>query len=58
MITIERDGVYYLLIIGGVGSKLTTMQVPQTSYIELPGRKWRTNEHSMYCLSTGKTITT
>ena len=56
-ITIERDGVYYLLIIGGHGSTPTT-QLPQANYIEVVTGRWRTNERSMYCLSTGKTITT
>uniref|UniRef100_A0A1X7TH49 Protein kinase domain-containing protein n=1 Tax=Amphimedon queenslandica TaxID=400682 RepID=A0A1X7TH49_AMPQE len=53
MISFEHDGVHHLLMIGGLGSK-PAVQLPHYKYIELPNGNWRTNEHSMYNLSSRK----
>uniref|UniRef100_A0A1X7T9G4 ZU5 domain-containing protein n=1 Tax=Amphimedon queenslandica TaxID=400682 RepID=A0A1X7T9G4_AMPQE len=50
MISFEHDGVHHLLMIGGHGSQ-PAVQLPHYKYIYLPG-KWRTNEHSMYNISS------
>ena len=55
MISFEHDGVHHLLMIGGVGSK-PAVQLPHYKYIELPSGRWRTNEHSMYNLSSSKIL--
>uniref|UniRef100_A0A1X7T0D1 Uncharacterized protein n=1 Tax=Amphimedon queenslandica TaxID=400682 RepID=A0A1X7T0D1_AMPQE len=53
MISFEHDGVHHLLMIGGYGSK-PAVQLPHYKYIKLSDGKWRTNEHSMYNLSSRK----
>ncbi|XP_019852402.1 PREDICTED: acyl-CoA-binding domain-containing protein 5-like [Amphimedon queenslandica] len=53
MISFEHDGVHHLLMIGGLGSK-PAVQLSHYKYIQLPSGRWRTNEHSMYNLSSGK----
>ncbi|XP_019859638.1 PREDICTED: U-box domain-containing protein 32-like [Amphimedon queenslandica] len=53
MISFEHDGVHHLLMIGGFGSK-PAIQLRHYKYIELPNGNWRTNEHSMYNLSSRK----
>ena len=53
MISLEHDGVHHLLMIGGVGSK-PAVQLPHYKYIQLSGEYWRTNEHSIYNLSSSK----
>uniref|UniRef100_A0A1X7UMF9 Uncharacterized protein n=1 Tax=Amphimedon queenslandica TaxID=400682 RepID=A0A1X7UMF9_AMPQE len=53
MISFEHDGVHHLLMIGGRGSK-PAVQLPHYKYIELPSGKWRTNEHSVYNISSRK----
>ena len=53
IISFEHDGVHHLLMIGGYGSK-PAVQLPHYKYIQLPGGNWRTNEHSIYNLSSSK----
>ncbi|XP_011407115.2 PREDICTED: uncharacterized protein LOC105314567 [Amphimedon queenslandica] len=53
MISFELEGVHHLLMIGGYGSK-PSVQLPHHKYIMLPSGNWRTNEHSMYNLSSRK----
>ena len=53
MISLEHDGVHRLLMIGGGGSK-PAVQLPHYEYIQLSGGHWRTNEHSIYNLSSSK----
>ena len=53
MISLEHDGVHHLLMIGGYGPK-PAVQLPHYKYILLPNRMWRTNEHSIYNLSSSK----
>uniref|UniRef100_A0A1X7SYK1 Uncharacterized protein n=1 Tax=Amphimedon queenslandica TaxID=400682 RepID=A0A1X7SYK1_AMPQE len=53
MISFEHDGVHHLLMIGGFGSK-PAVQLPHYKYIEKSYGDWRTNEHSMYNLSSRK----
>ncbi|XP_019859853.1 PREDICTED: U-box domain-containing protein 35-like [Amphimedon queenslandica] len=55
MISFEHDGVHHLLMIGGYGSE-PAKQLSGYKYIELglPSGNWRTNEHSIYNLSSGK----
>ena len=53
MISFEHDGVHHLLMIGGQGSE-PAVKLPDHKYIELPSGNWRTNEHSMYNLSSSK----
>ncbi|XP_011407871.2 PREDICTED: uncharacterized protein LOC105315068 [Amphimedon queenslandica] len=53
MISFEHDGVHHLLMIGGAGSK-PAVQLPHYKYIKLSNRDWRTNEHSIYNLSSRK----
>ncbi|XP_019857992.1 PREDICTED: uncharacterized protein LOC109586177 isoform X2 [Amphimedon queenslandica] len=55
MLSFEHDREHYLLMIGGIGSK-PAVQLPDYKYIEskLHSGRWRTNEHSMYNLSSGK----
>ncbi|XP_019852177.1 PREDICTED: uncharacterized protein LOC109582054 [Amphimedon queenslandica] len=53
MISFEHDGVHHLLMIGGIGSK-PAVQLPHYKYIKLITGGWRTNEHSMYNLSSRK----
>ena len=55
MISFEHDGVHHLLMIGGRGSK-PAVQLPHNKYIELSDGDWRTNEHSMYNLSSSKIL--
>ena len=55
MISFEHDGVHHLLTIGGYGSK-PAVQLPHYKYIELPSRRWRTNEHSIYNISSSKIL--
>ena len=57
MLPFEHNGVDYLLMIGGIGSK-PAVQLPYFKYMELKllsgrWRSWLTNEHSMYNLSLG-----
>ena len=54
-ITIEDDGVHYLLMIGGTGSP-PTIELPNTQYVKLPSGCVRTNEHNMYNVTTGKHV--
>ena len=53
MISLEHDGVHHLLMIGGEGSK-PAVQLPHYKYIQLFSENWRTNEHSIYNLSSSK----
>ena len=53
MISLEHDGVHHLLMIGGSGSK-PAVQLPHYKYVQMSGGNWRTNEHSMYNLSSSK----
>ncbi|XP_019861846.1 PREDICTED: probable serine/threonine-protein kinase DDB_G0271682 [Amphimedon queenslandica] len=53
MLSFEHDGVHHLLMIGGIGSK-PVVQLSHSGYSELPSGRWRTNEHSMYNLSSRK----
>ena len=55
MISFEHDGVHHLLMIGGRGSK-PAVQLPHNKYIELPNGHWRTNEHSIYNISSSKVL--
>ena len=55
MISFEHDGVQHLLMIGGLGSK-PAVQLPHYKYIELPNGLWRTNEHSIYNISSSKVL--
>ena len=59
MLSFEHDGVHYLLMIGGIGSK-PAVQLLQYKYIESlherASGRWRTNEHSMYNLSLGNNM--
>ena len=57
MLPFEHNGIHYLLMIGGIGSK-PAVQLPYFKYIESKplGGRWRTNEHSMYNLSLGNII--
>ena len=55
MISFEHDGVHHLLMIGGMESK-PAVQLPHYKYIELSSGNWRTNEHSMYNLSSSKIL--
>ena len=55
MISFEHDGVHHLLMIGGQGSK-PAVQLPHNKYIELPSGRWRTNEHSIYNVSSSKVL--
>lgn len=51
MITVQFDGVYHLLIIGGYGAMPTT-QLPQMKYVKRSDGGWRTNEHSLFNTQT------
>ncbi|XP_019854498.1 PREDICTED: uncharacterized protein LOC105313470 [Amphimedon queenslandica] len=51
MISFEHDGVHHLLILGGIGSK-PAVRLPHNKYIELYSGRWRTNEHSIYNISS------
>uniref|UniRef100_A0A1X7SWV7 Attractin/MKLN-like beta-propeller domain-containing protein n=1 Tax=Amphimedon queenslandica TaxID=400682 RepID=A0A1X7SWV7_AMPQE len=53
MISFEHDGVHHLLMIGGLGSK-PAIQLPHYKYDQTFNGNWRTNEHSMYNLSSRK----
>ena len=55
MISFEHNRVHHLLMIGGFGSK-PAVQLPHNKYIKLPNGRWRTNEHSMYNLSSSKIL--
>ena len=55
MISFEHDGVHHLLMIGGRGSK-PAVQLPHYKYIELSDGEWRTNEHSIYNISSSKVL--
>ena len=55
MISFQHDGVHHLLMIGGVGSK-PAVQLHHYKYIVAPNGRWRTNEHSMYNLSSSKIL--
>ena len=46
-------GVHHLLMIGGIGSE-PAVQLPHYKYIQFPNERWRTNEHSIYNLSSSK----
>uniref|UniRef100_A0A1X7TFU0 Uncharacterized protein n=1 Tax=Amphimedon queenslandica TaxID=400682 RepID=A0A1X7TFU0_AMPQE len=57
MISFEHDGVHHLLMIGGKGSKPPVqleVQLPHYKYIKAPNGDWRTNEHSIYNISSKK----
>ncbi|XP_019859098.1 PREDICTED: uncharacterized protein LOC100636886 isoform X2 [Amphimedon queenslandica] len=52
MISFERNGVHYLLMIGGLGSK-PAAQPAHYKYIESANKgEWFTNEHSIYNISS------
>ena len=53
MISFENDGIHHLLMIGGRGSN-PVVQVQNANYTNIGRNKWRTNEHSMYNLSTSE----
>ena len=53
MISFEHDGEHHLLMIGGTGSK-PAVQLPHYKYIKLRNGRWRTNEHSIYNISSSK----
>ena len=53
MISLEHDGGHHLLMIGGYGSE-PAVQLPHYEYIQIFGDNWRTNEHSIYNLSSSK----
>ena len=53
MISLEHDGVYHFLMIGGCGSA-PAVQLPHYKYIQAPNGNWRTNEHSIYNLLSSK----
>ncbi|XP_019852807.1 PREDICTED: uncharacterized protein LOC100632541 [Amphimedon queenslandica] len=53
MISFEHDGVHHLLMIGGYGSK-PAVQLPYYKYNKLTNGNWRTNEHSIYDISSRK----
>ena len=55
MISFEHDGVHHLLMIGGIGSK-PAVQLPHYKYIEYSSGRWRTNEHSIYNISSSKVL--
>ena len=55
MISFEHDGVHHLLMIGGIGPK-PAVQLPHNKYIERSNGLWRTNEHSMYNISSSKIL--
>ena len=55
MVSFEHDGVHHLLMIGGLGPK-PAVQLPHYKYIELTDGYWRTNEHSMYNISSSKVL--
>ena len=55
MISFKDNGIHHLLMIGGYGSK-PAVQLPHYKYIEFTSRRWRTNEHSMYNLSSSKIL--
>ncbi|XP_019864140.1 PREDICTED: uncharacterized protein LOC109593548, partial [Amphimedon queenslandica] len=53
MISFEHDGAHHLLMIGGVGSKpAVQIDLRKYRYCELLNGKWRTNEHSIYDISS------
>uniref|UniRef100_A0A1X7TZL2 Protein kinase domain-containing protein n=1 Tax=Amphimedon queenslandica TaxID=400682 RepID=A0A1X7TZL2_AMPQE len=54
MISFEHDGVHHLLMIGGGGGSKPAVQLPHYKYIKKSNGNWRTNEHSMYNLSSRK----
>ena len=56
MITIEWNGAYHLLLIGGVGAPPTT-RLPHMGYWKLYDGIWRTNEHTLFNIQTGEEIT-
>uniref|UniRef100_A0A1X7TY79 Protein kinase domain-containing protein n=1 Tax=Amphimedon queenslandica TaxID=400682 RepID=A0A1X7TY79_AMPQE len=51
MISFENEGIHHLLMIGGRGSN-PVVPVQNANYANIGRNKWRTNEHSMYNLST------
>ena len=53
MISFEHDGVHHLLMIGGYGSK-PAVKLPDYKYNKLTNGNWRTNEHSIYNISSSK----
>ena len=53
MMSFEHDGAQHLLMIGGVGSE-PTIQLPYVKYVKFFDEIWRTNEHSIYNLSSSK----
>ncbi|XP_019854364.1 PREDICTED: uncharacterized protein LOC109583442 isoform X2 [Amphimedon queenslandica] len=53
MLSFDQDGVHYLLIIGGKGSK-PAVQLQYNKYIEFTDGRWRTNEQSIYNISLRK----
>lgn len=53
MLSFESDGVEHLLMIGGKGLQPTT-ELSHTKYISNEGGIWRTNEHTLYNLSTSE----
>ena len=55
MMSFEHEGVQHLLMIGGVGSE-PTIQLPYAKYTLFYDEVWRTNEHSIYNLSSSKTL--
>ena len=53
MISFEHDGVHHLLMIGGGGSN-PAVQLPHYEYMQVSSERWRTNEHSIYNLSSSE----
>ena len=53
MISLENDGMYYLLVIGGKGSQPTIHQ-RCAQYFDRGNGTWRTNEHSLYSILSSK----
>uniref|UniRef100_A0A1X7SD67 Uncharacterized protein n=1 Tax=Amphimedon queenslandica TaxID=400682 RepID=A0A1X7SD67_AMPQE len=53
MVSFKHNGVPHLLMIGGTGSK-PVVQQPHNKYIKLDNGRWRTNEHSIYNISSRK----
>ena len=53
MMSFEHEGAQHLLMIGRVGSE-PTIQLPYVKYVKFFDEIWRTNEHSIYNLSSSK----
>ena len=53
MISFKHNGVHHLLMIGGLGPK-PAVPIPDYKYIDIDDGDWRTNEHSIYNISSSK----